>query len=278
MADIMEKLENAKNFVSARAGLVPEVGIVLGSGLGDFAQRMEIVSAVDYSDIPDFPRSTVEGHQGRFLFGCVGKTPVVVMQGRVHYYEGYSMQDVIMPARLMAQMGISTLLLTNAAGGVNKDFAAGDLMLITDHIAAFVPNPLIGSNADSIGTRFPDMSEVYDRSLREQVLACADKLGISLRQGVYCQLTGPSYETPAEIRMLSAFGADAVGMSTAVEAIAARHAGLKVCGISLITNMAAGISPVPLSHEEVKQAADAAAKRFGDLVENFISGLAKPTC
>ena len=271
--NIYERLEKAREYVSEQAGLVPEVGIVLGSGLGDFADRAEVVSTVDYADIPDFPRSTVEGHRGRFIFGRIGKTPVVIMQGRVHYYEGYAMEDVVMPVRLMKLLGIKTLLLTNAAGGVNKAFSAGDLMLITDHIAAFVPNPLVGANVSELGTRFPDMSGVYDGELRTAAARSAKKLGISLRQGVYCQLTGPSYETPAEIRMLSALGADAVGMSTAVEAIAAKHAGLRVCGLSLITNMAAGISAVPLSHEEVKQVADAAAERFGALVEDLVANL-----
>lgn len=269
--DVYERLKKAAEYVGERAGITPEIGMILGSGLGDFAERAEVVAAVNYADIPDFPRSTVEGHRGRFIFGRVGGTPVVIMQGRVHFYEGYSMEEVVLPVRLMKLLGIKTLLLTNAAGGVNKDFSAGDLMLITDHIAAFVPNPLVGENLGALGTRFPDMSEVYDRRLRAAAERSAKKLGITLKQGVYCQLTGPSYETPSEIRMLSALGADAVGMSTAVEAIAARHAGLRVCGISLITNMAAGISAVPLSHEEVKQAADAAAERFGSLVEDLVS-------
>ena len=209
------------------------------------------------------------------IFGKIGKTPVVIMQGRVHYYEGYPMEDVIMPARIMGLLGIKTLLLTNAAGGVNKGFSAGDLMLIKDHVSCFVPNPLIGKNLSELGTRFPDMSEVYDRELSGRIKACAESLGTELKEGVYCQLTGPSYETPAEIKMLSVLGADAVGMSTAVEAIAARHMGVRVCGISLITNMAAGISEVPLSHEEVKEAADKAEVEFGALVERFIAGLSK---
>lgn len=275
MCDISERLEKAREYVCGRAGIVPEVGIVLGSGLGDFAERAEVISEIPYGDIPGFPRSTVEGHKGCFLFGKVGKTPVVIMQGRVHYYEGYPMEDVIMPARIIGLLGIKTLLLTNAAGGVNKNFKAGDLMLIRDHIAAFVPNPLIGKNLSELGTRFPDMSEVYDRELSGRIKACAENLGTELKEGVYCQLTGPSYETPAEIKMLSLLGADAVGMSTAVEAIAARHMGVRVCGISLITNMAAGISEVPLSHEEVKEAADKASERFGALVEDFVSGLFK---
>ena len=275
MCEISEKLEKAKEYICKRAGIKPAVGIVLGSGLGNFAERAEIVSEIPYEDIPCFPRSTVEGHKGRFIFGKIGKTPVVIMQGRVHYYEGYPMEDVIMPARIMGLLGIKTLLLTNAAGGVNKGFSAGDLMLIKDHVSCFVPNPLIGKNLSELGTRFPDMSEVYDRELSGRIKACAESLGTELKEGVYCQLTGPSYETPAEIKMLSVLGADAVGMSTAVEAIAARHMGVRVCGISLITNMAAGISEVPLSHEEVKEAADKAEVEFGALVERFIAGLSK---
>ena len=275
MCEISEKLEKAKEYICKRAGINPTVGIVLGSGLGNFAERAEIVSEIPYEDIPCFPRSTVEGHKGRFVFGKIGKTPVVIMQGRVHYYEGYPMEDVIMPARIMGLLGIKTLLLTNAAGGVNKGFSAGDLMLIKDQISCFVPNPLIGKNLSELGTRFPDMSEVYDRELSGRIKACAESLGTELKEGVYCQLTGPSYETPAEIKMLSVLGADAVGMSTAVEAIAARHMGVRVCGISLITNMAAGISEVPLSHEEVKEAADKAEVKFGALVERFIAGLSE---
>ena len=275
MCEISEKLEKAKEYICKRAGINPAVGIVLGSGLGNFAERAEIVSEIPYEDIPCFPRSTVEGHKGRFVFGKIGNTPVVIMQGRVHYYEGYPMEDVIMPARIMGLLGIKTLLLTNAAGGVNKGFSAGDLMLIKDHISCFVPNPLIGKNFSELGTRFPDMSEVYDRELSGRIKACAESLGTELKEGVYCQLTGPSYETPAEIKMLSVLGADAVGMSTAVEAIAARHMGVRVCGISLITNMAAGISEVPLSHEEVKEAADKAEVKFGALVERFIAGLSE---
>lgn len=273
MCEISEKLEKAKEYICKRAGIKPAVGIVLGSGLGNFAERAEIVSEIPYEDIPCFPRSTVEGHKGRFVFGKIGNTPVVIMQGRVHYYEGYPMEDVIMPARIMGLLGIKTLLLTNAAGGVNKGFSAGDLMLIKDHISCFVPNPLIGKNLSELGTRFPDMSEVYDRELSGKIKACAENLGTELKEGVYCQLTGPSYETPTEIKMLSVLGADAVGMSTAVEAIAARHMEMRVCGISLITNMAAGISEVPLSHEEVKEAADKAEVKFGALVERFIAGL-----
>jgi len=275
MCEISEKLEKAKEYICKRAGINPAVGIVLGSGLGNFAERAEIISEIPYEDIPCFPRSTVEGHKGRFVFGKIGNTPVVIMQGRVHYYEGYPMEDVIMPARIMGLLGIKTLLLTNAAGGVNKGFSAGDLMLIKDHISCFVPNPLIGKNLSELGTRFPDISEVYDRELSGRIKACAESLGTELKEGVYCQLTGPSYETPAEIKMLSVLGADAVGMSTAVEAIAARHMGVRVCGISLITNMAAGISEVPLSHEEVKEAADKAEVKFGALVERFIAGLSE---
>ena len=270
MAELSARLEQALAYLNEHTSLRPETGIVLGSGLGGFAEQTEDAEYIDYADIPCFPRSTVDGHKGRFVLGKVGGKSIIAMQGRVHFYEGYAMEDVIMPVRLMAMFGVKTLLLTNAAGGVNKSFSAGDLMLLTDHISVFVPNPLINRQPDYKGTRFPDMSEVYDGVLRNKALECAKTLDIELKEGVYCQLTGPSYETPAEIKMLSKLGADAVGMSTAVEAIAARHIGMKVCGISLITNMAAGISETPLSHEEVKQAADDAAERFGALVKHFI--------
>ena len=275
MSSTYERLEKACAYVRERAGCSPKLGIVLGSGLGGFAEEAEIISTVDYGDIPDFPHSTVEGHKGRFIFGRVSKTAVVMMQGRVHYYEGYPMEDVVMPARLMGMLGVGTLLLTNAAGGIDRSFRAGDIMLITDHIATFVPNPLIGRNDDRLGVRFPDMSEVYSRELRDTTLDTAADLGIELKQGVYAQLTGPSYETPAEIRMLEKLGASAVGMSTACEAIAARHMGMKVCGLSLISNMAAGINSTPLSHEEVQQAADEAAGKFTALVKGFIGNTAK---
>ena len=273
MADMAERLEKARKYVSEKAGLRPALGIVLGSGLGGFVSRAKIVSEVPYADIPGFPQSTVEGHKGQFVFGYLGSTPVVIMQGRVHYYEGYPMEDVVMPARLMGLLGAETLLLTNASGGINKSFHAGDFMIVTDHIASFVPNPLIGKNIDELGTRFPDMSEVYNKRLVNIIRETAEDDGIKVQSGVYLQLTGPSFETPAEIRMARTLGADAVGMSTAVEAIAANHMGLKVCAISCVCNLAAGMNETPLTHAEVQEAADRAAPLFKKLITHSIENI-----
>ena len=243
---------------------------MLGSGLGKFAEEIEVVGRISYSEIEGFPTSTVPGHAGQFVFGYVDKVPVVCMQGRVHYYEGYPISDVVLPIRLMALMGAKYLFLTNASGGINRDFKAGDFMLLTDHISSFAPNPLIGPNIDDIGTRFPDMSSVYDPILRDIILNVAADFDISMQQGVYAQLTGPSFESPAEIRMLGKLGVDAVGMSTVVEAIAANHMGLKICAISCVCNLAAGISETPLTHDEVQEAAAKAAPLFKQIVRETI--------
>ncbi len=269
-----EKLIKCYESVKSKIDFKPEIALVLGSGLGDYAETaVDIHSTLDYADIKCFPQSTVEGHKGRFVFGYVNGVPVVIMQGRVHYYEGYPMTDVVLPARLMAMMGAKVLFLTNASGGINADFTAGDFMLITDHISSFVPNPLIGKNFDEIGTRFPDMSEIYSKKLREIIKASAKELDIKLQEGVYLQLTGPSFESPAEIRMLRNFGADAVGMSTAVEAIAANHAGMRVCGISCIANLACGMTDNPLTHAEVQEMADKAAPKFKALITECIENI-----
>lgn len=265
-----EKLQNCLACVRAKTDFVPDVALILGSGLGALADEIEAVATVDYHDIEGFPVSTVVGHKGRFVFGYFGNTKVVIMQGRVHFYEGYSREDVLLPTRLMILMGAKTLFLTNAAGGVNRSFNAGDFMLITDHIMSLFPNPLIGANMDELGPRFPDMSDVYDKELCQIIRDTAARLEIPLREGVYTQLTGPTFETPAEVRMLTALGTDAVGMSTACEAVAARHAGIKVCGISCITNQAAGISPEPLSHEEVFETGNRVAPLFRALVKESI--------
>ena len=253
----------------------PDVAIVLGSGLGDYANDIEVVGEVDYHDIEGFPVSTVPGHAGKFIFGYVGDVPVVCMKGRIHYYEGYPITDVVLPARLMKLMGAKVLFLTNACGGLNPEFKAGDFMLIKDQISVFVPNPLIGENIDELGTRFPDMSHVYDSELRNLIKEAAAENKIILREGVYCQFTGPSFESPAEIIMAGKIGADAAGMSTAVEAIAANHMGMKVCGISFVSNLAAGISPVPLTHEEVQEAANMAAPKFKKLINASVKKFKK---
>ncbi|MCH5342648.1 MAG: purine-nucleoside phosphorylase [Acetatifactor sp.] len=267
-----EKLVRCLACVRGRTDFVPKVAIVLGSGLGDYAENIKVEAEIPYAEIEEFPVSTVPGHDGRFIFGWIDKTPVVCMKGRVHFYEGYDVADVVLPIRLMKLLGAEILFLTNAAGGVNTSFHAGDLMLIKDHISVFAPNPLIGSNIDELGTRFPDMSHIYDRGLQEVIRSKAREHGIFLQEGVYAQLTGPSYESPAEIRMLRLFGCDAVGMSTVVEAIAANHCGMRICGISCISNLAAGMSVQPLNHAEVQEAADKAAPLFQKLVTESVKG------
>ena len=251
------------------------MALVLGSGLGDYAKNIRVVDTIDYHDIEGFPVSTVSGHAGRFIFGYVNEVPVVCMQGRVHYYEGYPMTDVVLPTRLMKMLGAKVLFLTNAAGGVQDGMKAGNLMMIKDHIASFVPSPLIGANIDELGTRFPDMSNIYDKDLQQVVRDCAGDLGIEIKEGVYVQFTGPAYETPTEVQMAKRLGGDAVGMSTACEAVAANHMGMKILGISCITNLAAGISPVPLTHEEVKITADETAPKFEALTTAIITEIGK---
>lgn len=267
---IYEKLSDCVKAVREKTDFVPRVAIVLGSGLGDYAAQIKVEAEVSYGEIKGFPVSTVPGHAGRFVFGYVEQVPVVCMKGRVHYYEGYDISDVVLPVRLMRLLGAEILFLTNAAGGVNTSFHAGDLMMLKDHLSVFVPNPLIGANMEELGPRFPDMSQVYDAELQEKIRKAAKENAIFLQEGVYAQLTGPSFESPAEIRMLRALGCDAVGMSTVVEAIAACHCGMRVCGISCICNLAAGMSATPLSHEEVQAAADEAAPRFAKLVTEAV--------
>lgn len=269
MSKRYERLEKCYKCFKEKIDFIPDVALVLGSGLGDYADGIKQEAVLDYKDIEGFPVSTVAGHKGRFVFGYVGDVKVVVMQGRVHYYEGYSMEDVVLPIRLMKLMGAKVLFLTNAAGGVNYDYHAGDFMLISDQIC-MAPSPLIGENADEIGPRFPDMSNIYDRDLREVVRNAAKDLGIPLQEGVYIQLTGPNYESPAEIRMVRTLGADAVGMSTACEAIAADHCGLKTVGISCISNLACGITDKPLTHKEVQETADRVAPLFKKLITESV--------
>ena len=267
---VYEKVKRCFDVIRQKTDFQPAVGIVLGSGLGGFADNIQVEAEISYGEIEDFPVSTVAGHAGKFIFGYLRDKPVVCMKGRVHYYEGYVVSDVVLPVRLMYLMGVKTLFLTNAAGGIQSGMKAGDFMLLTDHIACFVPNPLVGSNAEEFGPRFPDMSEIYDRSLRKIIESVAEEFRIPIKEGVYAQLTGPSYESPAEIRLLKALGADAVGMSTAVEAITANHMGMKVCAISCISNLAAGLNENPLTHTEVQEAADKATPLFQKLVTESI--------
>ncbi len=273
MSKVYDKLLKCYECVREKTDFVPEVAIVLGSGLGDYAESIRVESELPYSEIEGFPVSTVPGHAGKFIFGYLEDIPVVCMKGRVHYYEGYPISDVVLPVRLMKLMGAKILFLTNAAGGVNTSFHAGDLMLIKDQISVFAPNPLIGENIEELGVRFPDMSHVYDEELQQVIRRAAKDNGIFLQEGVYTQLTGPSFESPAEIRMLRTLGCDAVGMSTVVEAIAANHMGMKICGISCICNLAAGMTANPLNHEEVQEAADKAAPNFKKLVTESVKGM-----
>lgn len=270
-----EKLLKCYQSFQEKISFKPEVALVLGSGLGGYADEMKIEAVLDYHDIEGFPVSTVPGHKGRFLFGYVGEVPTVVMQGRVHYYEGYKMEDVVLPARLMKMMGARVLFLTNAAGGLNYAFDAGDLMVITDHISTFVPSPLIGENIEELGPRFCDMSEVYDKDLQKILKDTGTKLKINLKEGVYVQLTGPNFETPQEVKMCRILGGDAVGMSTACEAVAANHMGMKICGISCITNLGCGMTDMPLSHTEVQETADRVAEQFKQLITEAIINIGK---
>ena len=275
MTKIYERLQRCYKSIEDKIPFRPRLALVLGSGLGDYAERIEIEASIDYHEITDFPVSTVSGHKGRFVFGHIGSVPVVIMQGRVHFYEGYSIEEVVLPERLMHLMGAEILFLTNACGSANPAYQAGDFMLLTDHILYSVPNPLIGANAEELGVRFPDMSEVYDPALRKEIFACAKDLGISLREGVYMQFSGPSFETPAEVRMAHILGADAVGMSTACEAVAGRHCGMRICGISCISNLGAGLSEEPLSDEDVKVVANRVAPLFKKLVTEAIIRIGK---
>lgn len=270
MNPVYEKLLHCYDCVREKTDFVPKVALVLGSGLGDYAKQIRVVCEISYREIEGFPISTVPGHDGKFIFGYLDEAPIVCMKGRVHYYEGYDISDVVLPVRLMKLMGAEILFLTNASGGVNTSFHAGDLMLIKDHISVFAPNPLTGANIDELGPRFPDMTHVYDMDLQGIIRDTAKENEIVLQEGVYTQLTGPSYEAPTEIRMLRTLGCDAVGMSTVVEAIAANHMGMRICGISCISNLAAGMTDNPLSHEEVQEAADMAAAKFTKLVTESI--------
>ncbi|MCB7321318.1 purine-nucleoside phosphorylase [Lacrimispora sp. 210928-DFI.3.58] len=275
MNQVYEKLTTCYESIKARIPFEPKIALVLGSGLGDYADTVQAEAVIGYHEIKGFPVSTVAGHKGCFVFAHIGSVPVVMMQGRIHYYEGYHMTDVVLPVRLMKLMGAEILFLTNAAGGVNAGFCAGDFMMITDQISSFVPSPLIGPNIEELGVRFCDMSEVYDKQLQAILRSSAEDLGIDLKEGVYMQLTGPAYETPAEVRMVRTLGGDAVGMSTACEAVAANHMGMKICGISCISNLACGMTDQPLSHEEVKETGERVAPLFKQLVTEAVIRMGK---
>lgn len=268
-----EFIEKASSFIKEKIKEQPKIGLILGSGLGVLVDEIEDQVKVPYHTIPEFPTSTVEGHEGQLVFGKIHGVSVVAMQGRIHYYEGYDMGKVTFPVRVMKELGIDTLIVTNAAGGVNTSFKPGDLMLITDHINFTGTSPLIGPNNPELGLRFVDMSYPYDRELRKVAKDAAKEVNVNLREGVYVAVTGPSYETPAEIRMFRTLGADAVGMSTVSEVIVARHAELKVLGISCITNMAAGILDQPLNHEEVIETTQKVREQFLSLIKEIVRKL-----
>ena len=261
-------IETSAQYVREKLGdFKPELAIVLGSGLGGLADRLTSPISIAYEEIPNFPRSTVAGHAGRFVAGRIGTKPVICMQGRFHYYEGYDLRTVTLPVRVLHALGVNSLILTNAAGGVNLSFVPGDLMVISDHINLTGQSPLIGPNLEGWGERFTDLSVAYDKEYRALAHEKAKELGFSLQEGVYTWMTGPTYETPAEIRMVRTIGGDAVGMSTVPETMVARHMGMRVLGISCITNMAAGILDQPLSHEEVSETAGKVTKKFTSLIE-----------
>ncbi len=271
MSKQYERLQKCYDYCRTVTDFVPKVGLILGSGLGNYADKIQKVCEIPYGTIPGFPVSTVQGHSGRFILGYIGEVPVILMKGRVHYYEGYSMEEVVMPTRLMKMLGAEILFLTNAAGGINRNFKVGDFMMIKGHISSFVPSPLIGENVSELGERFPDMTNIYDLELQKLIKDTAKAENIAIQEGVYVQTSGPNFESPEEIRMYGLLGADAVGMSTACEAMTARHAGMRVCGISCISNMACGISDEELSHLDVQAVADQRSEEFERLVTTIIS-------
>jgi purine-nucleoside phosphorylase len=274
MMDHYERIMAAVDFIKKCSPVAPQVGVVLGSGLGEFADRVAQKTVIEYADIPHFKKVSVAGHAGRLVLGRVGESAVAVLQGRYHYYEGHDIEDVVFPVRVLARLGVKSLLLTNAAGGINRTLQPGDLMVIRDHINLMGINPLRGANDERLGPRFPDMSAVYDQKFQEVIAMVQKEIGLAVKRGVYLALSGPSYETPAEIRMLAALGADAVGMSTVPEAICARHMGLRVAGISCVTNLAAGISAAALSHKEVTETAERVKNDFIRLLEIAIPRMA----
>ncbi|MBY0096484.1 purine-nucleoside phosphorylase [Mesobacillus maritimus] len=269
------KIKNAADFLKEKFNQKVQIGLILGSGLGILADEIENPVKIPYSEIPDFPVSTVEGHAGQLVFGTLNGVVVAAMQGRFHFYEGYSMDKVTFPVRVMKELGIENLIVTNAAGGVNESFSPGDLMLISDHINNMGTNPLVGPNDSELGPRFPDLSEAYSKDLRKLARETASRLDISVQEGVYVGNSGPVYETPAEVRMLRTLGGDAVGMSTVPEVIVARHSAMKVLGISCISNMAAGILDQPLSHDEVIETTEKVKATFLLYVKELVKEIGK---
>lgn len=269
----IQEIQQSAQYMKEKVEDLPEIGLILGSGLGVLADEIEHAVKIPYEEIPNFPVSTVEGHAGQLVFGTLKGANVVAMQGRFHFYEGYDMKKVTFPVRVLKEMGVKTIIVTNAAGGVNESFEPGDLMIITDHINNMGTSPLIGPNDSSLGVRFPDMSQAYSRELRQLAKNAASELDINVREGVYVGNTGPAYETPAEVRLARVLGGDAVGMSTVPEVIVANHAGMKVLGISCISNMAAGILDQPLSHDEVMETTEMVKANFLNLVKKIVADI-----
>jgi purine-nucleoside phosphorylase len=269
----MKAHKEAAEFIKSKSSKIPQVGIVLGSGLGDFINKISDPVVIPYSEIPHFQQTTIKGHAGKLVLGNVGGVPVAVMAGRNHYYEGHSIDHVVHPVRTLAELGIQKLILTNAAGGVNTNYSPGDLVVLTDHLNLTGNNPLIGKNDDEVGPRFPDMSETYNIEMREAILSSAKENNIKVQTGIYAGFTGPTYETPAEVQMVSKIGGDLVGMSTVYEAIIANHRGIKIAGVSCVTNMAAGISKEKLSHDDIKDQADKIMETFSTLLESSIRAM-----
>lgn len=269
-----ERYVEAASYICARIKEpIPETALILGSGLGVMVEKMDDKKIIPYSEVPHFPVSTVKGHAGELVYGHINYTPVLVMNGRCHYYEGYSMEEITFPIRVFAKMGVKNIILTNAAGGINYNYLPGDFMIINDHVNLSGVSPLRGKNFDEFGPRFPDMTRVYDKDIINTIYTIARELALPINEGIYAYLQGPNYETPAEIKMLRAIGVDAVGMSTVPEAIVARHAGLRVAGISCITNMASGILPKPLNHEEVKETAEKVREQFVMIIQKLVASL-----
>lgn len=270
-----EKLQKCYEFVKAKIDFKPEIALILGTSLGNLAEEINIQATLNYEDIPGCPISTVYSHKGKFVFGYINDVPVVIMQGRVHYYEGYAMHDVVIPTRLMKLMGAKILFVTNSVGACNTDFVPGDVMLINDQISSFVPSPLIGANFDNLGIRFPDMSKIYDPQISQIIVDTAKQLDINLHSGVYIQVQGPQFESPREVKMYRQLGADVIGMSTACETIAAIHAGMKVVGVSFIANMAVGCTNIPLSLEEIIENTNKKYVNFQKLITTSITNIYK---
>ncbi|MBS2209971.1 purine-nucleoside phosphorylase [Carboxylicivirga mesophila] len=268
---MLETIQITADYLASQSNIKPVIGIILGTGLGGLVQEIEIEKSIPYEDIPNFPVSTVEGHSGRLIFGTINNVPILAMQGRFHYYEGYNMQEVTFPVRVMKQMGINTLFVSNASGGLNPDYVVGDIMVINDHINMFGDNPLIGKNNNKLGPRFPDMSEPYSKQFIAEALEIGKENGIDLKEGVYVGTTGPTFETPAEYKMFRILGADAVGMSTVPEVIVARHMDMKCFGISIITDSGVPGQIVEVSHEEVQEVAAAAEPKMTKVIKELVS-------